>query len=395
MSCARAIILSLLTALLLFIQTILACEWSYPIWGIRTKTADPLFRFSRNGRNGYIDSEGKIVIQPTLPKSDNFFGEFHEGLVAVKEGNGYQYLDSSGVTVFRVDAWLALDFSEGLAPASPNGRDYRWGFLDRTGQFAVSPKYYGVKPFSEGLARISVSSQVGGTGYIDHTGSFAIPPHLSYGSDFHEGRAAVIIDGSCRIINGGSCGRAEFAPSQILPALLSQITPAIAPYTCRYSFIDQEGKPVSNLRFDDAKDFSEGLAPVRIGHNWGYVDRDIKIVIAPQFENAEEFSEGVAAVRQDGKVGFIDGSGSYVIPPQFASAEPFSNDRALILESNGAANWARRYIDRSGKPAFPGEFQIATSFSHGLAQIALTASPKGPFAWINTSGKRVFTYKAR
>ncbi len=259
----------------------------------------------------------------------------------------------------------------------------------------MSPKYYGVNPFSEGLARISVSNQVGGIGYIDHTGSFAIPPHLSYGSDFHEGRAAVIIDGSCRIINGGSCGRAEFAPSQILPALLSQITPGIAPYTCRYSFIDKEGKPVSNLRFDDAKDFSEGLAPVRIGHNWGYVDRNGQIAIEPQFENAELFSEGLAAVRHDGKVGFIDSSGSYVILPQFASVEPFSNDRALVLELKGSANWARRYIDRGGKPAFPGEFQIATSFSHGLAQVALTASPKGPFAWINTSGKRVFTYKAR
>jgi hypothetical protein len=54
-----------------------ACEWSYLIWGIRSKPADPLFRFVRNGKVGSIDSSGKVVIQPTLPRGDNFGGEVH------------------------------------------------------------------------------------------------------------------------------------------------------------------------------------------------------------------------------------------------------------------------------------------------------------------------------
>ena len=96
-----------------YIPVARACSWSYVIWGIRSKPADPLFRFVRNGRAGYIDSQGKIVIQPLLPGGNNFFGEFHEGLVAIKDDHGYRYLDSSGRVVFRTNAWLAGDSGEG------------------------------------------------------------------------------------------------------------------------------------------------------------------------------------------------------------------------------------------------------------------------------------------
>jgi hypothetical protein len=360
-----------------------ACSMGYLIWGILNKPADPLFRFERSEKAGYIDSTGKIVIQPTLPTGDTY-GEFHEGLVAVKDDHGYRYLDRSGTVVLHTDAWLAFDFSEGLAPASQYDGLPKWGFIDRTGRFVVPPHYWGVDPFSEGLARVSVRGEVGSTGYIDNRGNFVIPPRLTYGSSFHEGRAAVIIGGPCQITNGGSCTRAEFQPTQ-----------PQATYDCRYAFIDKSGKPVSDLRVDDAEDFSEGLAPVRLGRQWGYVDTSGQIAISPRFDSAEPFSEGLAAISQNGKTGFIDRSGSFVIVPQFESAGSFSDGRALVSKSNGAGSSTYRFIDRAGKAAFPGKFTAAAPFSYGLAHVALNGRRKGMFAWINTSGKPVFTYAVR
>jgi hypothetical protein len=375
-------ILCLAAGVFISVPAVRACSWSYLIWGIRTKPADPLFRFVRNGKSGYIDSSGKIVIPPTLPLGENnFFGEFHEGLLAIDDGHSYRYIDRSGAEVFRINAWLAFDFSEGLAPASRFDGQPKWGFIDRVGRFAVPPKYFWADAFSEGLARVSVSAEVGSTGYIDPRGDFVIPPTLTYGSGFHEGLAAAIIDGPCRITNGGSCGRPDFQPTQ-----------PHSSYDCRYAFIDKTGTPVSSLRFDDALDFSEGLAAVRLGRQWGYADRSGQISIAPQFESAEPFSEGLAAVRQNGKTGFIDPSGSFAIPPQFQSAESFSDGRALIAETSGARATIYRFIDRTGKEAFPGRFAAATSFSYGLAQVAPTGRSNKTYAWIDTSGRPVFTY---
>jgi WG repeat protein len=75
-------------------------------------------------------------------------------------------MDRSGTVVVHAGVWSALEFSEGLAPApvSQLDRPPRWGFIDRTGQFAIPPQYFGVWQFSEGLARVFVSGEVGSTG---------------------------------------------------------------------------------------------------------------------------------------------------------------------------------------------------------------------------------------
>ena len=66
---------------------------------------------------------------------------------------------------------------------------------------------------------------------------------------------------------------------------------------------------VINPQFDLAFSFSEGLASVEIGDEWGFIDKTGSVVINPQFGFASPFSEGLAAVRigddMSGTWGFI------------------------------------------------------------------------------------------
>ena len=84
----------------------------------RATGGDLVLSQTHNVKAGYIDSSGRVAVQPILPKGDTSGGEFREGLVAVKGDHGYPYMDRSGAVVFRTDAWLAFDFSERLAPGS-------------------------------------------------------------------------------------------------------------------------------------------------------------------------------------------------------------------------------------------------------------------------------------
>ena len=224
--------------------------------------------------------------------------------------------------------------------------------------------------------------EVGTTGYIDSRGQFVIPPRLTYGASFHEDRAAVIISGPCRITNGGSCQRAAFQPTE-----------PRATYDCRYAFIDKRGEPVSDLRFDDAEDFAEGLAPVRIGNQWGFVNRSGQISIPPRFQSAEPFSEGMAVVEEDGKMGFIDHAGNYVIRPQFESAESFSDGRPsfrkVMVRESGTP-------DSSTRPAIRHFPEYSLPLRHSPTDLHRSRwAEKGTFAWINKSGRPVFTYVVR
>lgn len=86
-----------------------------------------------------------------------------------------------------------------------------------------------------------------------------------------------------------------------------------------------------------------------------------------------------------------------MIVPQFQHADEFSDGRALVSE-NIRGSWVNyRFIDKTGKVAFPGTFEAAASFGHGLAPVAYGQHDGRfkSFAWINTSGKPVFTYPGR
>ena len=42
--------------------------------------------------------------------------------------------------------------------------------------------------------------------------------------------------------------------------------------------------------------FSDGLAPVKVGEEWGYINAKGEMVIEPRFEEAFAFNDGVAMV---------------------------------------------------------------------------------------------------
>jgi WG containing repeat len=61
----------------------------------------------------------------------------------------------------------------------------------------------------------------------------------------------------------------------------------------------------------------DNLVVAQVGAKYGYKEADGKLKIEARFDNAYEFFEGLAAVRIDGKWGFIDDKGKQVIPTKF------------------------------------------------------------------------------
>ena len=64
-----------------------------------------------------------------------------------------------------------------------------------------------------------------------------------------------------------------------------------------WGYIDTTGAFTINPIFNEAKGFSEGFAPVRIGKRWGYIDRNGRYLFKPQFSFAGAFHGGYARVR--------------------------------------------------------------------------------------------------
>ncbi len=104
-----------------------------------------------SGLRGYIDMTGKMVVAPQFKPVDDrdmdnsdfswncyYVGNFSEGLVAVKLGEQWGYIDATGKMVITPQFDDAREFSHGFA-AVKIGK--KWGFINKTGQMVIAPQF--------------------------------------------------------------------------------------------------------------------------------------------------------------------------------------------------------------------------------------------------------------
>lgn len=108
----------------------------------------------------FLFAVGLHLNSQTLSKIDNI-GTFQEGLTAIKKGDSWGFIDSSGTVVidFRDDLVASPKrppvFNSGLCPIKKikNGITY-FGYIDTKGSVVISPEYLAITPFENGYARV-------------------------------------------------------------------------------------------------------------------------------------------------------------------------------------------------------------------------------------------------
>jgi hypothetical protein len=241
-----------------------------------------LFVIIQNGKTGYIDNTGKIVIQP-------------------KFDSGY-------------------DFSEGLAPVLFGDS---WGYIDETGKFVIQPRFFSADRFKSGAAIVGVfyknrkiiKGRVGYDKYIDKSGKFVRKPESEEREDeFSEGLAGVNSDKDCGYID--MKGNAAFAPRFLLCGEFSEGLAAVLADD-KWGFIDKTGKYVIEPQFGDAHSFKDGVAIVKMlkvpknfegEGSYGIIDKSGHFIFPIGFGQIGEFRDGLAYVTLDG-VWYLHGFG--------------------------------------------------------------------------------------
>ncbi len=336
-----------------------------------------------DGKCGYINRQGRMVIQP----HSGFSGEFHDGLAQARDGKRIFYIDKTGKEVFASPfAYDHHPFSGGFAQGSDGLKFY---YCDTKGK--VLPGFHAnTRAFSEGRAAVGVNpARFDGAlrkkedewsptkwGFIDSTGTMVIPANYWLVGSFSHGLAPVLVGGSagdmCTGPRGGSWG-----------------------------FINKRGELVIKPVFQGAGEFSEGLAVVHIkDQGAGYIDTTGKMVIQPrQFSIAWSFHDGVARIRGSEELGnpgwkdfgYIDKQGKVTVFPRGISVGDYSEGIASARDKptwNGK-EWVQSrygYVDKRGEWVIKPQYDHAGMFQDGIASVSVD----GTVGWIDTTGKYIW-----
>lgn len=132
-----------------------------------------------------------------------------------------------------------------------------------------------------------------------------------------------------------------------------------------WGFIDSSGALVVPPRYQGADFFSDGLALVKVGEQWGYLRLDTTFQIAPRFysDNVQRFSGGLARVRFRDRFGYIDSTGATVVPANYLQGMPFSEGLACVQDPE-TLKWG--FINRQGQWVLGPNYTHPTQVSGGL-----------------------------
>lgn len=149
-----------------------------------------LFLVKENGKWGYIDRSGTVVIEPQYPVA----ADFHEGLARVKvsETGDDGYINSRGDLVITAVPERCSHFNDGMARIE---EDRKYGFIDTKGEAVIPLQFDRAGIFQEGLCHVLKNGE---WVFIDKTGSVVLRPsaHVPVTPTvFQEGLILVTVDG--------------------------------------------------------------------------------------------------------------------------------------------------------------------------------------------------------
>lgn len=342
-----------------------------------------LYRILVGEKYGFIDSHGKIVIEPQF---DEAYLYFSDGLCCAKSGDRVGLIDSTGTFVVDLaDSVRVFNFIKGHAPINSgwckNGiinkkgeciipsnnysasvnldgdsvyfviNDYKSGEFDN---YYVTDKeghrigdiYEGIHVgFNNGLCEVMKN---GKWGYIDIKGKLVIDTIYDYTRVFSE-------DGIARVRKGNDwfyidkTGKKTIKVDSTLTGLVCNRAAVVM--NGKKCLINKKGKKICNLDIDGIYGFNvvDSLATIIKDGKAAKIDTTGNIVLKTDYDFVGTFCDNIAPAQKDGKWGFIDKSGNEIVSVSHDEYRFHNRDfsiRAVVDEENGTNVFS--YYDLSG-----------------------------------------------
>ena len=353
----------------------------------------------RDGKFGYADKEGKVVLGCQWAWAGSFVG----GIAVVGDNSRFGVIDEMGLMVTPCQ-WKSAVISEDLMIIVEDEFD-GYGIIDRKGNIITPCKWSYINGhldgcvFKDGIASVKEKDDYCGLyGLIDKKGNIVMPFKWEKASRFYKNGCASVQDDSLRY------GIIDSKMKMITPCIWKYTIADVGDHICAvkddnnlWGLIDVSGKPIQSCKWYGIGTMSDdGLSLVEDeNHEFGYINGKGYMVIAPrQWKDACGFSEGVAIVEEEnGKKGAIDKQGRLVVPTIYEELSYFHDGVSRAKEKKKkffkeVIYW--QYIDKKGNPIVSGKWKDCHAFCKGKAFVQ---NKEGMWGAIDKEGQVVIPFK--
>lgn len=346
----------------------------------------PLFIIIKDGKVGYINKKGEIIIKPQFTSGL----DFNRNTSLIQQDSLWGFIDKTGQILIKPQYLEVCGFSEGLAAVKQNDK---WGFIDTSGNFVIPAKYSDAWPFSDSLALVELDDK---WGFIDKTGKTVIDFTFKGGYYNENVSFELLINDTTRVYYYAEIGMtfipegAKFAYKDFNNVPIFKKDYEWLELSVQYGFYGDykafgyiDKKEPNSIHFSDIECvdvFSGNLALIFINGKWGFIDKTGKQFLSPTYSKCSRFIENFAIVEKNNGIGFINRFGDIAVQPNYSGAGQFNEKLAPICKYE---KWG--YIDTVGNIVIKPQFDECSWFYEDLALIKLNKK----YGYINKNGDKV------
>lgn len=365
-------------------------NWVEPL-GVKPRQFDkddPSIRRSKRDKLwGLARDDGSWLVEPKFEELD----ALSDGLARVKIDGKFGFIDKSGrfaiEPVFDKAWWFIPAFGHTSA-----SRDGAFGVIDKSGAWVFRRDYQQVH-FAIKRGKDNSETVFGWHfkkadkwGFLDLDGHVVLDAAFDETISDYDGRLAGYKN---KVLFYYRKDGSPLQPpnGQLIDAAMGGVPPFTLKIGDKFGFVDSDGRALTPVHFDATAWVAAGIKNVKLDGKWGRIGRDGAWLIEPKFDY---LSSGldlyVASI--DGKRGLMRADGTWMIEPKFEAARVRDADTAFVTVAG--ATGVLRLKDQSWviSPRAGVMCDIGSAIMH-QAEGKRTILSRAGEAWIDIGADRI------
>ena len=269
------------------------------------------FKDNETGLYGYIDGNGKIIIEAKYKDATDFQYLGYEYALAYDENDTVTIIDKVGKEYLPFGEYKLVYLPQNELIVFKD-ESSKYGVIDLEGEKVLEPIYDKIE--------------------INHKGAIIVNLDKKYGAFNRDGKAIVDIEydyiipieDSLITTKDDKNGLFNLKGEEVIPTTYKevQIAHTLREYEWetfrvvnnegKIAFFNNSGKQLTDFLYDEVSAGRDGLIPVLLDNKWGYIDVKGKIAIPFKFEYASSFSDEKAQVEINGEKKIINTKGEFI-----------------------------------------------------------------------------------